>query len=79
MCVWQAFELQVATSGAWKTITSSSSNNLDVTKYLGPAVAGSVLRIRMTKVPQLLLNGARLQIPFSLFFLCAATSNPGYQ
>ena len=79
MCVWQAFELQVATSGAWKTIASSSSNNLDVTKYLEPAVAGSVLRIKMTKVPKVAAQWRTIANSFLVVFLCAATSNPGYQ
>ena len=65
--MWQAFELQVATGGAWKNIFATSGNNLDVTKYLGPAVVASVLRIRMTKA-FLLINGTSLQISFR--FVC---------
>merc|ERR1711904_672756 len=45
----QAFELQVASGGRWNTVYGTSGNNLQTTKYVGPTVAGTALRIRMTK------------------------------
>lgn len=47
--VWQAFELQVAIGGVWSSIFATSSNSLNVTRYLGPSVSGAALRVRMTK------------------------------
>jgi len=44
----QAFELQVARGGGWATIYGTSGNNLQTTKYVGPVVGGTALRIRMT-------------------------------
>lgn len=44
-----AFEMQIADGGVWKSILTTASNNLNSTKYFGPAVSGHVLRIRMTK------------------------------
>lgn len=44
-----AFEIQVATGGVWKSIFATTSNNLNSTKYFGPAVSGHVLRIRMSR------------------------------
>jgi len=45
----QAFELQVATGGKWTSVYTTTGNNLQTTRYLGPPVSGSALRIRMTK------------------------------
>jgi len=46
----QAFELQVAMSGRkWTTIFATSGNNLQTTKYVGPVVSGTALRIRMAQ------------------------------
>lgn len=44
----QAYELQVANGGRWTSIYSTSGNNLQATRYVGPAVSGSALKIRMT-------------------------------
>jgi hypothetical protein len=44
-----AFEIQVASGGTWKSILSTVGNNLNTTKYFGPAVTGHVLRIRMSQ------------------------------
>ena len=46
----EAFEVQLASGGVWKTILTTSSNNLNSTKYFGPAVSGHVMRIRMSQV-----------------------------
>jgi hypothetical protein len=46
----KAFELQVASGGVWNSILTTAGNNLNTTKYLGPAVSGHVLRIRMIRV-----------------------------
>lgn len=45
----QAFELQVASHGSWTTAYATSGNNQQGTRYVGPAIAGSALRVRMTK------------------------------
>jgi len=45
----QAYELQVATGSGWQSIHSTTGNNLHMTRYVGPSVSGSALRIRMTK------------------------------
>lgn len=45
----QAYELQVARGGGWQTIYATTGNNLHQTEYVGPAVSGSALRIRMLK------------------------------
>ena len=52
----QAFEMQIADGGVWKSILATASNNLNSTKYFGPAVSGHVLRIRMTKVVEIHLS-----------------------
>lgn len=44
----QAYELQVANANSWTTVQSTSGNNLQRTKYVGPTVSASALRIRMT-------------------------------
>jgi hypothetical protein len=44
----QAYELQVANGGRWTSIYSTSGNNLHATRYVGPAVSGSALKIRMS-------------------------------
>ena len=46
----EAFEVQLASGGVWKSIFTTSSNNLNTTKYFGPAVTGHVMRIRMSQV-----------------------------
>ncbi len=46
----QAYELQVASGGRWTSVFSTSGNNLQATKFAGPAVLGTALRIRMTRV-----------------------------
>ena len=46
----QAYELQVASGGRWTSIYSTSGNNLQTTRYVGPAVSGSALKIRMSTV-----------------------------
>merc|ERR1712139_36076 len=45
----QAYELLVASGGRWTSIYSTAGNNLQATRYVGPAVSGSALKIRMTK------------------------------
>ena len=45
----QAFELQVAQGGVWSRAASIAGNNLKSSRYQGPSIAGSALRIRMTK------------------------------
>ena len=45
----QAFELQVASHGSWTTAYATSGNNQQRTRYVSPAIAGSALRVRMTK------------------------------
>ena len=55
--VSEAFELQVAMYGRkWVTIFATSGNNLQTTKYVGPIVSGTALRIRMAQV--LCISGA---------------------
>lgn len=44
----QAYELLVASGGRWTSIYSTAGNNLQATRYVGPAVSGSALKIRMT-------------------------------
>jgi len=44
----QAFELQVSSGGHWTSVYSTSGNNAQTTNYVGPAILGSALRIRMT-------------------------------
>ena len=46
----QAYELLVASGGRWTSIYSTAGNNLQATRYVGPAVSGSALKIRMTTV-----------------------------
>ena len=46
----KAYELQVATGGKWTSVYATSGNNAQATKYVGPGVSGSALRLRMTKV-----------------------------
>ena len=45
----QAFELQMANGGKWATVFGTSGNNLQTTKYVGPIVSGTALRIHMTQ------------------------------
>jgi len=45
----QAFELQVSSRGKWTSIFGTTGNNARTTKYVGPAVSGNALRIRMSK------------------------------
>jgi len=45
----QAFELQVARGGVWSRAISVAGNNLKRNRYQGLSIAGSALRIRMTK------------------------------
>lgn len=45
----QAFDVQVASAGAWSGLFAATGNNLKTSKYLGPAASGSALRIRMTR------------------------------
>ena len=45
----EAFEIQLASGGVWKSILSTASNNLNSSKYFGPAVSGHVMRIRMSQ------------------------------
>merc|ERR1711988_1789405 len=44
----QAYEMQVSSGGQWITISNTVGNNLQTTKYVGPAISGTALRIRMT-------------------------------
>ena len=46
----QAYELQLASGGRWTSVFSTSGNNLQATEFVGPAVLGTALRIRMTRV-----------------------------
>jgi hypothetical protein len=45
----QAFELQVAQAGKWTNVFSTTSNSMQTTKYVGPTISGSALRLRMRK------------------------------
>jgi len=44
-----AFEIQVSRGGTFKTLMAVTSNNLNTTRFVGPSVRGSVLRVRMTQ------------------------------
>jgi len=46
----QAFELQISSGGRWTSVYSTTGNNLRTTRYVGQAMSGSALRIRMTGV-----------------------------
>jgi len=52
----QAFELQVSSGGKWTSVYATSGNNVQTTKYLGPPVSGSAMRIRMTRTHPTLGN-----------------------
>jgi len=52
----QAFELQVASGGKWTSVYTTSGNNVQTTRYLGPSVSGSAMRIRMTRTHPTLGN-----------------------
>lgn len=45
----QAFEIQVLNGGGWTTVSANTGNNLPSTRFSGPAVAGTAIRIHMTK------------------------------
>ena len=66
----QAFELQVASDGGWTSVYGTSGNNLQTTGYVGPAVSGTALRIRMTKAGPLF----RVSLCAQLGYLCLRAS-----